>query len=184
MSPSGLHYFPVTLPFLLLVALFGLVVGMAALRLLRYASISMGISLPGLATILALSLLGSYVNIPIAYLPEKETTTLAQINFFGVTYAIPVVREWAATVLAVNVGGAVIPIIVSIHLIAKHELWSLSTVGVAIVAVICHLVARPVPASESPSRYWSRQRQLPSWRCCSRGGRPGRSPTSVAASAP
>ncbi len=146
MLPSGLQYFPVTLPFLLvLVALFGLVVGMAAMRLLRYASISMGISLPALATILALSLLGSYVNIPIAYLPEKETTTLAHIDFFGVTYAVPVVHEWAATIVAVNLGGALIPIAVSLYLLAKHHLWLLSAIGVAIVAAVCHFVARPVP---------------------------------------
>lgn len=146
MAPSGLHYFPVTLPFLLvLLALFGLVLGMAAMRLLRYASVSMGISLPSLAAILALSLLGSYVNIPVAYLPEKETTSVAQITFFGVTYAIPVVRQWAATVLAVNLGGAVIPVAVSLYLIAKNRLWGLSTLGVAIVAALCHWVARPVP---------------------------------------
>jgi uncharacterized membrane protein len=145
-TPSGLHYFPVTLPFLLLLlGLFGLVVGMAAMRLLRYASVSMGISLPSLVAILALSLLGSYVNIPIAYLPEKVTTSVAQISFFGVTYAIPVVHEWAATVLAVNLGGAVIPIAVSLYLMAKNHLWGLGTLGVAIVAVICHWVARPVP---------------------------------------
>jgi uncharacterized membrane protein len=146
MLPSGLHYFPVTLPFLLvLAALFALVVGMAALRLLRYASASMGISLQALATILALSLLGSYINIPIAYLPEKETTALAQINFFGVTYAVPVVHEWTATVVAINLGGALIPIAVSLYLLVKHRLWLLSVLGVAVVAAICHLVARPVP---------------------------------------
>jgi uncharacterized membrane protein len=145
-APSGLHYFPVTLPFLLvLLALFGLVVGMAAMRLLRYASVSMGISLPSLAAILALSLLGSYINIPVAYLPEKETTSVAQITFFGITYAVPVVREWTATVLAVNVGGAVIPVAVSLYLMAKNHLWGLSLLGVAIVAAICHWLARPVP---------------------------------------
>ena len=146
MAPSGLHYFPVTLPFLLaLLALFVVVVGMAAMRLLRYASVSMGISLPSLCAILAFSLLGSYVNIPIAYLPEKETTTVAHISFFGVTYAVPVVHEWAATILAVNLGGAVIPVAVSLYLMAKHRLWALSALGVAIVAAICHFVARPVP---------------------------------------
>jgi uncharacterized membrane protein len=145
-APSGLHYFPVTLPFLLLLlALLGLVVGMAAMRLLRYASVSMGISLPSLVTILALSLLGSYVNIPIAYLPERETTTLAQISFFGVTYAVPLIHEWSATVLAVNLGGALIPIAVSLYLMAKNRLWGLSVLGIAIVAVICHWLARPVP---------------------------------------
>jgi uncharacterized membrane protein len=82
MLPSGLQYFPVTLPFLLvLLALFGLVIGMAAMRLLRYASI----------------------------------------------------------------GGALIPIAVSLYLLAKHRLWLLSALGVAIVAAVCHLVARPVP---------------------------------------
>lgn len=146
MAPSGLHYFPVTLPFLLLLlGLFGLVVGMAAMRLLRYASVSMGISLPSLVAILALSLLGSYVNIPIAYLPEKVSTSVAQISFFGVTYAIPVVHESAATVLAVNLGGALIPIAVSLYLLAKNHLWGLGVLGVAIVAVICHWLARPVP---------------------------------------
>jgi uncharacterized membrane protein len=57
-APSGLHYFPVTLPFLLLLlALLGLVVGMAAMRLLRYASVSMGISLPSLGTLIGADLL-------------------------------------------------------------------------------------------------------------------------------
>jgi uncharacterized membrane protein len=145
-ASSGLHYFPVTLPFLLvLLALFGLVVGMAAVRLLRYASASMGIGLPSLSVILALSLLGSYVNIPVAYLPEKETTSVAHISFFGVTYAIPVVHEWSATIVAVNLGGAVIPIAVSLYLMAKNELWGLGAVGVAIVAAICHFLARPLP---------------------------------------
>ncbi len=146
MTPSGLHYFPVTLPFLLLLlGLLVLVVGMAALRLLRYASSSMGISLPSLVAILTLSLLGSYINIPVAFLPEKTTTSVAQISFFGMTYAIPVVREWAATVLAVNVGGALIPVAVSLYLMAKNQLLGLSALGIAIVAAICHWLARPVP---------------------------------------
>jgi uncharacterized membrane protein len=145
-TPSGLHYFPVTLPFLLLLlGLLVLVVGMAALRLLRYASSSMGISLPSLVAILTLSLLGSYINIPVAFLPEKTTTSVAQISFFGMTYAIPVVREWAATVLAVNVGGALIPVAVSLYLMAKNQLLGLSALGIAIVAAICHWLARPVP---------------------------------------
>jgi len=60
MLASGLHYFPVTLPFLLaLMGLLGLVVGMAALRVLRYASISMGIGVENLLAILSLSLLGA-----------------------------------------------------------------------------------------------------------------------------
>src|SRR3982075_146693 len=146
MLASGLHYFPVTLPFLLvLTGLLGLVVGMAALRVLHYASISMGIGVGNLLAILSLSLLGSYINIPVAYLPERESAAAAEISYFGVTYVIPVVRDFAATVLAVNVGGGVIPIALSLSLILKHQLFGLSVIGVAIVAAVCHLLARPVP---------------------------------------
>jgi len=102
MLASGLHYFPVTLPFLLvLIGLLGFVFGMTALRVLRYASISMGIGVGNLLAILSLSLLGSFINIPIAYLPERHTAAAAEISYFGVTYLIPVVRDFAATV-----GGA------------------------------------------------------------------------------
>jgi uncharacterized membrane protein len=146
MLASGLHYFPVTLPFLLvLIGLLALVVGMSALRVLRYASISMGIGLGSLLAILSLSLLGSYINIPVAYLPERQTAAAAEISYFGVTYVIPVVRDFAATVLAVNVGGALIPIALSLYLMVKHRLFGLSVLGIAIVAAVCHLLARPVP---------------------------------------
>ncbi len=152
MLASGLHYFPVTLPFLLaLMGLLGLVVGMAALRVLRYASISMGIGVENLLAILSLSLLGSYINIPVAYLPERQTATAAEISYFGVTYVIPVVHDFAATVLAVNVGGALIPIALSLYLILKHQLFGLSVLGIAIVAAVCHLLARPVPGRSPTS---------------------------------
>jgi uncharacterized membrane protein len=48
-------------------------------------------------------------------------------------------------VLAINVGGALIPIALSLYLIVKHQLFGLSVIGVAIVAAVCHLLARPVP---------------------------------------
>ena len=146
MLRSGLHYFPVSLPFLLVLSgLLALLVGMAAVRLLRHASDSMGIGLPSLIGILGLSLLGSYINIPIAYLPAKSVIKAAEINFFGINYIVPVVRDWNATVIAVNVGGALVPVALSLYLIVKHRMLALSVVGVAIVAVACHWLARPVP---------------------------------------
>ncbi len=143
---SHLQYFPVTLPFLLvlwgvLIALFGL----AALRLLHYASSTMGISMRSLIGLLALSLLGSYINIPVAYLPGHRTTTAAEISFYGITYVVPVVSQTASTVLAVNVGGALIPIGLSLYLILRNRLLLLAAIGTAIVAAVCHSLARPVP---------------------------------------
>ena len=77
---------------------------------------------------LLLSLLGSYVNIPVAYLPEREVSSAAEVTYFGIRYVIPVIREWPATVLAINVGGAVIPILLSLYLIEKNRLYGLQKV--------------------------------------------------------
>ncbi|HYP68818.1 MAG TPA: DUF1614 domain-containing protein [Thiobacillaceae bacterium] len=146
MLTSGLHYFPITLPFLfLLAALFGLVFGLVASSVLHYASASMGIKSSSVFIILLLSLLWSYVNIPIAYFPERHMTAAAEVSYFGIHYVIPVIREWPATVIAINVGGAVIPILISIYLMQKNRLFGLSLIGVGVVAAICHLLAYPVP---------------------------------------
>jgi uncharacterized membrane protein len=104
----------------------------------------MGIRSSGVFAILLLSLVLSYVNIPIAYMPEQRTVTAAVVTYFGVHYVIPVIRDWPATVIAVNVGGAVIPTLISSYLIIKHRLFGLSFVGVGIVAAICHILAYPV----------------------------------------
>jgi len=146
MSTSGLHYFPVALPFLLvLTGLFVVTVTVVAIRVLRFTSASIGIGPGAILTLLFFSLLGSFVNIPIAILPEREISTIAEVSFFGVRYVVPVVREWPATLLAINVGGAVIPVLLSIYLMLKNRLYGLSLAGVAVVAFVCHLLAHPVP---------------------------------------
>ena len=145
MDPSSLHYFPLALPFLLvLMGLFAVTVAVVTVRLLSFASVSMGVGPRTVLTVLFFSLLGSYVNIPIAYLPEREVSSVAGVTFFGVRYAIPVMHEWPATLLAINVGGAIIPILLSLYLIVKNRLYGLSLAGIAVVATVCHLLAYPV----------------------------------------
>jgi uncharacterized membrane protein len=146
MHPEQLQYFPVSLPFLLIFwGLLIVLVGLATLRLLRFASASMGLSEGALITALALSLLGSYINIPVAYLPGHRTVTAGEISFFGMTYIVPLVRQTHATVLAVNVGGAIIPVCLSLYLIVKHRLFLLGAIGTLLVAAVCHFLAQPVP---------------------------------------
>jgi uncharacterized membrane protein len=146
MHASQLQYFPVSLTFLLI--FWGLVIvliGLATLRLLKFASVSMGLTERSLITILALSLLGSYINIPVAYLPGHRTVGAGEISFFGMTYIVPLVRQTHATVLAVNVGGAIIPVCLSLYLLVKHRLFLLGALGTLLVAAVCHSLAQPVP---------------------------------------
>jgi uncharacterized membrane protein len=145
MSASGLHYFPVGWPALLvLVALLGAVIVFVAIPILRFTSANMGIGSAALLAILIASLLGSCVNIPIAYLPEREVSEAGQVTVYGVPYVVPQVHEWPATAIAINLGGAVIPILLSTYLIVRHRLYVLSAIGIAMVAAICHAVAQPV----------------------------------------
>jgi uncharacterized membrane protein len=145
MFPSSLHYFPLAWPFvILLAALLGALFGLVAFRVLNFVSGSMGVSANTMFVLLVLSLLGSYINIPAAYLPEREVTAAAQVSFFGVTYIVPVVRQWPATVIAVNFGGAVIPVLLSIYLAVKNRLYIPGLIAIAVVAGVCHLLAYPV----------------------------------------
>lgn len=146
MHGSQLQYFPVSLPFLLIFwGLIVVLIGLATLRLLRFASLSMGIAESTLIVILGLSLLGSRFNIPVAYLPGHRTVTAGEISFFGMTYIVPMVQQTRATVLAINVGGCIIPLCLSLYLLLKHRLFLLGAIGTAFVAAVTHFLAQPVP---------------------------------------
>jgi uncharacterized membrane protein len=146
MHSSGLHYFPVAWPVLLvLLVLLGAAVSVVLIGIVRFASASMGIGARAMLSLMLLALLGSYINIPVAYLPERVVSAPTTIDFFGIPYIVPMVREWPATVVAVNVGGAVIPTLLSLYLLVKNHLYVLGLAGIAVVTIVCHLLAHPVP---------------------------------------
>ena len=145
MEPSSLHYFPLTLPFYFgLAFLFAVLVGLRELHILAYAYESIGVHPRYVSAVLLLSLLGSAVNIPVAQLPEEETISNQVVTFFGVQYVVPVAERWPGTIIAVNLGGALIPTFLSIYLLAKNRLLVPGAIGVLIVAVAVHTMAYPV----------------------------------------
>jgi uncharacterized membrane protein len=60
-------------------------------------------------------------------------------------YVVPVVEHSSGTVIAVNVGGAVIPTLMSIYLLITRNLWVKGAIAIAIVALVLHWLAYPVP---------------------------------------
>jgi uncharacterized membrane protein len=139
-----MHYIPISLPFFL--ALFFLVclVAFIKIEILQYAYERMGIDRRYLFALLIFSLLGSYVNIPVAELPAERVYSDERVTFFGMQYVIPLVINWPKTVLAINLGGAVIPTMLSIYLIVKNRQYGNSLLAVGIVTFIVHLLAHPV----------------------------------------
>jgi uncharacterized membrane protein len=145
MGSSNMHYFPVTLPFLLLLGvILVVVVTLIEIKVFRYAFEKIGLSRPAAYAILILTLLGSYVNIPVARLPPEQVDSEQVVEFYGIRYVVPAVEEWPGTIIAVNVGGALIPTLVSIYLLIKNGLYIRGLLGVAIVTIVVHLLAQPV----------------------------------------
>jgi uncharacterized membrane protein len=145
MPSSGLHFFPLALPFVLgLLLLVGLLIAFIEVGILEYAYAKMGINRRYVFGLLLLSLLGSYVNIPVASLPAEQVVSGQEVTFFGMHYVVPVVREWPRTIIAVNLGGAVIPTLLSFYLLIKNRLYVQSLAGVVVVAAVVHWMAQPV----------------------------------------
>lgn len=146
MHPSAMHYFPVTPPFMLLLFMaFVALVALIEFGVIGYAYEKMGIRREYILGILLLSLFGSAINIPIAELSAKDIVVEKAVNYFGVWYAVPTVEHQGGTILAVNVGGALIPLALAVFLMVKNNLYVEAGVGVAIMAVMTYLMARPVP---------------------------------------
>ena len=141
-----MQYVPISLPFFLAFwLLFGLVAGLIQIGILQYVFDTMGVSRRYMFTLLVCCLLGSYINIPVAELASHPVRTGGVVDFFGVRYVVPVTAHSPGTVLAVNVGGAVIPFLLSLYLIFKHGLYLRAVIAVAIVTVVVHWEAHVVP---------------------------------------
>ena len=142
---SQVHYLPLTPGlFSVLVLLFAALIILIQLRILRYAYMRLGVG-PGAALLLLFgSLVGSYFNIPITVLPGKTVQNGEIVDFFGMRYVVPLVTSYPGTVLAVNVGGAVIPTLMSIYLVLRYQLFLRAAIAVIVIALVIHSSATPV----------------------------------------
>lgn len=147
MHMSQLHYLPLTPTFfsLLVGAFIALVVLLIQLGALRYAYLRIGLSPVAAIMLLLSSLIGSYFNIPVAELPAKQVVSGQEVAFFGMQYVIPVVTQWPGTIIAVNIGGAVIPTVMSFYLLVKYQLWGVGLIATAGVTAVTYAFANPVP---------------------------------------
>ena len=140
-----MHYFPIALPFLVLFAvLLALLIAVIEVGILRYAYHKIGIGQRHMFLLLVFSFLGSYVNIPVWQLPPHPVVAPGVVSYYGILHVVPMVRNWPGTVIALNLGGAIIPAVLSIYLLLKNGLFIKSLVGVAIVAFCVYFIAQPV----------------------------------------
>ncbi len=145
---NRLIYNPISMLFTMILAfLLFFVVGFLFLNIISTAFTKIGFTWQHAFMLLLASLLGSGINIPITNMQcSSPVATQRLVRAFGITYKIPVVEEMSCnTLLAVNVGGAVIPALISILLLIQFPAAvRYAIVGIAFVALLTNRVARPV----------------------------------------
>lgn len=133
-----------------LVAFFFIVIMLAPLLvfgLVGRALSRVGLSWATFLSFLLFSLVGSSVNIPVWR--RKVSTaapTVRYVYFFGIPYPLPTVEmRVLESVLSVNLGGAIMPLVLSLYLLAVNPAALVpSLVAAAVVSVAVFFVAKPV----------------------------------------
>ncbi|SFE27683.1 Uncharacterized membrane protein [Nitrosomonas sp. Nm166] len=135
-SPYHLIFFVFLLSILLM---------LIQLELLSFAFTKLGLSPTFGLTVLFLSLLGSAINLPVARLKSNlPMQKFTQPVYWGLL-RIPVQRFHRETLVSINLGGCLIPTMLSIYLFSNSTLSLFSTLlGIATISLISYLFSRPI----------------------------------------
>jgi uncharacterized membrane protein len=138
---------PVAVPLvvlLLVLALIAMVV-LVELRVLAYAYRKIGINPRYVFAVMILTIIGSHVNLPLYSIPVEHLSSARQVVAFGRSYVVPGAITHGTTVVAINVGGALIPALVSLYLFLRSGMYLRMLIGIAVVSVIVNQLAQVVP---------------------------------------
>jgi len=140
--------YPPFLPFFLFVFLFILLAMFALfqLGLFTMALSRLGIAPEYLFSLLLLCIVGSLINIPIRRIRlDTEYEDRHEISFFGIRFRPPPLQRSSEMILAVNVGGAIIPSLLSLYLFTHAANPIRMLLALAAVTFVVYKLARPVP---------------------------------------
>jgi uncharacterized membrane protein len=126
--------------FLLLAFVFVLI----QIGVISYVFEKVGIAPQYMFLLLLASLLGSYVNIPVKRFVEEKVVEGGAVDFFGFRYVIPRARYKQESLIAVNVGGAVVPTLISVYLLIARDQIVQMLVATLLVALVVNRLARPI----------------------------------------
>ena len=140
-------FLPVAVPLLalLLVVLLVILVVLVELKVLSYAYRKIGVRPRYVFLIMLLTLLGSGVNIPLYQIPAGRMVAPHTRWLHGIPYVVPDTVHAGVTIVAINVGGALIPALLSIYLFFRVPLRARMMIGTVVVAAVVHQLAQVIP---------------------------------------
>ncbi len=122
----------------LLILLLPFLIFLLFFQVAAFSFTKLGLTPQGAVLLFSLSLLGGFVNIPVS----RQRFRVDKERFFSFFFYYP--PRVFQQVIAVNVGGAVIPVLFSLYLLGRTPIWP-TLVAVAIVTIVAKAIARPVP---------------------------------------
>ncbi|HXJ83546.1 MAG TPA: DUF1614 domain-containing protein [Candidatus Methylomirabilis sp.] len=141
-------YVPFPLPVILLLGLlFALLVILIEMRVLAYAYKKIGVRPRYVFAVMVLSLLGSQVDIPLYSVPARHIVQPPPSWRYSWQSGRAGVTRVRITVVAINVGGALIPMLVSLYLFVRMRMPARMVVGTVVVAIVVHQMAEIVPGA-------------------------------------
>lgn len=134
-----MFYFPlgciVGILFLLVIVLLLVLV---FFNLVTFSFEKLGLSTGIAVLVLLLTLVGSMINIPLTRKKIEYTDNMVTFGFLRI-------RQRRISGLAINLGGAIVPVCLSAYLLTIiPSIWQV-VVAIIIMSALCKLLARPVP---------------------------------------
>lgn len=101
------------------------------------------------------SLIGSWIDIPVARIHRATANDVFElVPTWGGVLLRPIARA-RETLVAVNVGGAVVPVAVSFMVLAHSGAWWQAAAATAVVGTVAHALARVVPGVGVLLPFWA-----------------------------
>lgn len=105
----------------------------------------LGLSRDSAVLLLAVTLLGSLINVPLFSVRSAKPADEAAPRQLREILGLPRLRFTGRTIVAVNVGGAVTPVAFSAYLLAHHPLDApVVAAAIATVSLVSYLTSRPL----------------------------------------
>ncbi|MBC7120131.1 MAG: DUF1614 domain-containing protein [Candidatus Methanosuratus sp.] len=135
---------------IVLIAFFFMILLFAPLMILGLVGRALndyGIGWSSFLLFLLVSLIGSSINIPVWRTQVASATpTVRYVYFFGMPYPVPSVeRRILERILSINLGGAIMPSLLSAYLLfANPGAVAPSLIATAVVSLVVYFIAKPV----------------------------------------